>query len=93
MDLSAIIISVKDIAELCNGSTADSDSVCEGSNPSSAATKAHIVELKSHVVLFYFLVTAETSGLTLIATHCEYIISPFVGIFKLFWQLCNTLLL
>ena len=24
-------------AELCNGSTADSDSVCEGSNPSSAA--------------------------------------------------------
>ena len=23
-------------AELCNGSTADSDSVCEGSNPSSA---------------------------------------------------------
>ena len=28
-----------DIAELCNGSTADSDSVCEGSNPSSAARK------------------------------------------------------
>ena len=26
-----------DLAELCNGSTADSDSVCEGSNPSSAA--------------------------------------------------------
>ncbi len=26
------------IAELCNGSTADSDSVCEGSNPSSAAS-------------------------------------------------------
>ena len=25
------------IAEWCNGSTADSDSVCEGSNPSSAA--------------------------------------------------------
>ena len=28
------------IAELCNGSTADSDSVCEGSNPSSAAKNA-----------------------------------------------------
>ena len=28
------------IAELCKGSTADSDSVCEGSNPSSAAKKA-----------------------------------------------------
>ena len=27
-------------AELCKGSTADSDSVCLGSNPSSAATKA-----------------------------------------------------
>ena len=27
------------IAELCNGSTTDSDSVCEGSNPSSAAKK------------------------------------------------------
>lgn len=26
-------------AELCNGSTADSDSVCLGSNPSSAANK------------------------------------------------------
>ena len=26
-----------DIAGLCNGSTADSDSVCEGSNPSPAA--------------------------------------------------------
>ncbi len=27
------------IADLCKGSTADSDSVCEGSNPSSAANK------------------------------------------------------
>ena len=27
------------IAELCNGSTADSDSVCWGSNPYSAARK------------------------------------------------------
>ncbi len=30
-----IIISIN--AELCNGSTTDSDSVCLGSNPSSAA--------------------------------------------------------
>ena len=29
----------RQIAELCKGSTADSDSVCEGSNPSPAATK------------------------------------------------------
>ncbi len=29
-----------DFAELCKGSTADSDSVCLGSNPSSAAKKS-----------------------------------------------------
>ena len=29
----------RDTAGLCNGSTADSDSVCLGSNPSSAARK------------------------------------------------------
>lgn len=29
----------QDKAELCKGSTTDSDSVCEGSNPSSAATE------------------------------------------------------
>ena len=39
------------VAELCNGSTADSDSVCLGSNPSSAAKKE-----KSHgSVAFLFL--------------------------------------
>ena len=32
--------SVKNLAELCKGSTADSDSVCLGSNPSSAAKKS-----------------------------------------------------
>lgn len=30
-------IFLKDFAESCNGSTIDSDSICEGSNPSSAA--------------------------------------------------------
>ena len=30
------------LAELCNGSTPDSDSVCEGSNPSSAAKEQSI---------------------------------------------------
>ena len=34
-----IIYSVEPDAELCNGSTADSDSVCWGSNPYSAAIK------------------------------------------------------
>ena len=35
-----IIVFVRqNIAGLCNGSTADSDSVCEGSNPSPAASK------------------------------------------------------
>ena len=32
-------ITKPNIADLCKGSTADSDSVCEGSNPSSAANK------------------------------------------------------
>ena len=31
---------VSDIAGLCKGSTADSDSVCEGSNPSPAAKRS-----------------------------------------------------
>ena len=35
----ATILSVKNLAELCNGSTADSDSVRLGSNPGSAAIK------------------------------------------------------
>ena len=40
----------KNIAGLCKGSTADSDSVCEGSNPSPAATKA----LDKSRELFFF---------------------------------------
>ena len=40
------------IGELCNGSTTDSDSVCEGSNPSSAAkNKGH--RRVSFVFAFY----------------------------------------
>ena len=34
-----IIILVRAIEDLCNGSTPDSDSVCGGSNPSSSAKK------------------------------------------------------
>ena len=34
-----IIIFVREIEDLCNGSTPDSDSVCGGSNPSSSANK------------------------------------------------------
>ena len=41
---------VSNTAGLCNGSTADSDSVCEGSNPSPAATKA----LSNSRELFFF---------------------------------------
>ena len=40
--ICAKINCVKKIAELCNGSTADSDSVRLGSNPGSAARKKHI---------------------------------------------------
>ena len=39
----------KDIAELCKGSTADSDSVCEGSNPSSAAIEVWLSLVERYV--------------------------------------------
>ena len=47
-------------AELCNGSTADSDSVCEGSNPSSAATENRLFFEKTVFLLPFrgFPVTA-----------------------------------
>ena len=40
-------------AELCKGSTADSDSVCLGSNPSSAAKNP--VHVSGRDFTFYFL--------------------------------------
>ena len=43
MMLTAEHVDKLNIAELCNGSTADSDSACEGSNPSSAAMKKALV--------------------------------------------------
>lgn len=53
MMLTAEHVDKLNIAELCNGSTADSDSACEGSNPSSAATK------KALAIASAFFVAAE----------------------------------
>lgn len=39
------------IAELCNGSTADSDSVCEGSSPSSAAKRAVPASKRDFIII------------------------------------------
>lgn len=39
------VVSNKDIARLCKGSTTDSDSVCLGSNPSRAAIKSQSLRL------------------------------------------------
>ncbi len=36
----------KNVAELCNGSTYDSDSYCLGSNPSSAAKQQRFANVK-----------------------------------------------
>ena len=47
-----IINHVHDFGELCNGSTTDSDSVCWGSNPYSAA-KPQMAYL-SHLWLFFY---------------------------------------
>ena len=58
-----IIVFVRqNIAGLCNGSTADSDSVCEGSNPSPAATE------KSETVRFwtFFLFDPLSDPLTVL---------------------------
>ena len=63
---------IRDIAELCKGSTTDSDSVCLGSNPSSAATPA---VSKSRAAGFSFGRTAartaekETGGFPLAAAQ------------------------
>ena len=46
---SVIIMNVRqsgEIAGLCKGSTADSDSVCEGSNPSPAARKKRLLSTR-----------------------------------------------
>ena len=48
-----IIVMSNDTAGLCNGSTPDSDSVCEGSNPSPAAKEQLRIE-RFWAVLFYF---------------------------------------
>ena len=41
-EMRIIVFVRQNIAGLCNGSTADSDSVCEGSNPSPAARKPSV---------------------------------------------------
>ena len=46
------------VAELCNGSTADSDSVCLGSNPSSAAKKTDKLQLVG------FFIRCENNGIS-----------------------------
>lgn len=58
---SIIVIVVKrkrqkqqNTAELCKGSTTDSDSVCEGSNPSSATIFEPLKSLISAVFLWFF---------------------------------------
>lgn len=52
MMLTAEHVDKLNIAELCNGSTADSDSACEGSNPSSAATKETSFVIQTKEVSF-----------------------------------------
>ena len=50
-DIPSALLKRQNIAELCNGSTTDSDSVCLGSNPSSAAKN----QSSTLAVLFWFL--------------------------------------
>ena len=57
-------MSAIDFAELCNGSTADSDSVCLGSNPSSAASSLtlHPIRAFSVVLEARFLYPRDGGG-------------------------------
>ena len=48
------------IAGLCNGSTPDSDSVCEGSNPSPAAKRA--MRSKDFMALLFLLPLLRLQG-------------------------------
>ena len=54
-------------AELCNGSTADSDSVCLGSNPSSAAKKE-----KTFVTDKGFFFSTKSDFVALVRFHYFY---------------------
>ena len=45
--VAGILVPPDDIAELCKGSTHDSDSCCLGSNPSSAAISLHSQAVKT----------------------------------------------
>ena len=57
---TCIIVFVRqNIAGLCKGSTADSDSVCEGSNPSPAASEQKLKILYFQGVLSFFLSLAK----------------------------------
>ena len=56
---------MKNLAELCKGSTADSDSVCLGSNPSSAAK----IRNRPLWSVFYFAI--ETDSHPALAIHGE----------------------
>lgn len=59
MMLTAEHVDKLNIAELCNGSTADSDSACEGSNPSSAATKKALALAIASAFFSYIRLTAS----------------------------------
>ena len=56
------VLKKQNIAELCKGSTADSDSVCLGSNPSSAAKKRTKQSLRSFFIQSEGLVWNLTAG-------------------------------
>ena len=60
----------KNVAELCNGSTYDSDSYCLGSNPSSAAKR------KSRIAMRLFAIWKNRAMLK--AMNCGNLLATFV---------------
>ena len=66
------------LAGLCKGSTADSDSVCEGSNPSPAAKALSIARSREffYYLFFYFYIKNVGCRLTFPAAAPTFIIGP-----------------
>ena len=73
------------IAELCNGSTTDSDSVCWGSNPYSAAMQKTVVPNGTAVLFMcdlFSLIQQSVCFLQFQNAHDGFI-DPFFGDFSL----------
>ena len=74
---SSSLVPRTNIAEQCKGSTSDSDSLCEGSNPSSAAKNRQV---QSVLVDFTYYLLLITYYLFTIHSSLEFYVSVFLKV-------------